>query len=553
MCRPATPERRLLFLTVNSSFSHASLALPLLHNACRDVPHWEWLRYDMTIKEDVMSAIRSIYASRCDLLLTDLYLFNRRTAMDLLRRYHELDPACRIAVGGPECLGGGAEDLLREYPWLDRIFRGEGELIFRDYLEHFDDNRHNAEIIVPAGTNGIFKDWSSSGYPVRDPFFATDKPFVQMETSRGCPMGCFYCTSGGTLPRYRSLEQVREELTLLASEGVKEVRLLDRTFNLPQERGAALLQMFREEFPQMHFHLELHPQFLNDPLRTELRKALPGQLHIEAGIQCLDQHVQNLSGRRSNVTDALQGLKFLCSLDAFETHADLLAGLPQQTWDHILTDTTTLMNAGTAEIQLEILKILPGTPLRDIAPEHGIRFNPAAPYDVMMSNTMSLEKIQYARDLSRLLDMTYNNRYLHPALTIMTTECHDPAARLLDAFHRAGGNSDALWDLKKRFIFLHDLCRKDGLTQTLSTLACQWLTAGFTPGQGADLFSEKCSSVPADAVLCSGSADCLNARETRFYTLKQKNKTSFFAYNRSFSLNLPAAIWEIHTHTGCAI
>jgi hypothetical protein len=61
-------------------------------------------------------------------------------------------------------------------------------------------------------------------------------------------MKCFYCTSGGSQTRYRTLEQLREELHLLESKGVKEVRMLDRTFNLPQERGSAILRMFREEF-----------------------------------------------------------------------------------------------------------------------------------------------------------------------------------------------------------------------------------------------------------------------------------------------------------------
>ena len=126
---------RLVFLTVNSSFSHSSLALPLLHSACRELENWEWLRYDMTSSSDVISAVRDIYNLHCDLLVTDLYLFNRQTAMDVLQRIHTLQPECRIAVGGPECLGEGAEELLQQYPFLDKIFRGEGEEIFRDYLE----------------------------------------------------------------------------------------------------------------------------------------------------------------------------------------------------------------------------------------------------------------------------------------------------------------------------------------------------------------------------------------------------------------------------------
>ena len=128
-------KRRLVFLTVNSSFSHSSLALPLLHNVCADLEEWEWFRYDMTADSDVMTAVREIYALNCDLLATDLYLFNRKTVLEVLTRYHVIDPECRIVAGGPECLGEGAAELLEAYPWFDCVFRDEGEMLFRSYLE----------------------------------------------------------------------------------------------------------------------------------------------------------------------------------------------------------------------------------------------------------------------------------------------------------------------------------------------------------------------------------------------------------------------------------
>ena len=542
MAKDSAGKRRLVFLTVNSSYSHSSLALPLLHSACRDLP-WEWFRYDMTLNEDVMGAVSRLCEFDCDLLVTTLYLFNRQTTLEILQRFHTLAPQCRIAAGGPECLGDGGEALLRECPYLDRVFRGEGEMIFREYLEHFDDGTLLPGRIIPADGNGVYQQWSCSPYPVDDPFFVTDKPFVQMESSRGCPMKCFYCTSGGTAPRYRSMAQVREELLRLQAGGVKEIRMLDRTFNLPRSRGRELLRLFREEFPDMRFHLELHPQFLDDALKEELLKALPGQLHIEAGIQCLDQTVQDLSGRRSNVEAALDGLAFLCRCPAFETHADLLAGLPGQNWQHILADTESLMNVRTAEIQLEVLKILPGTPLRKIAPEYGIKYSSTTPYDVMKSDTMSLEEIRYARDLSRLLDMTYNHKNLHPAVLMMNEEAPGVIRELLEYFHSLKGNSATLWDLKKRFLFLDDFCRIRKLTESSVELAWQWLLAGFPPGQGPDLYSEKVPAIPSGVQLRQGTEECRNARESRFLKFLRKGKVCYLAFNRSFALNLPAAVW----------
>lgn len=537
-----TPRYRLVFLTVNSSYSHSSLALPLLHSFCADLAAWEWFRCDTTIAGDVMSAVREISRYSCDLLVTDLYLFNRRAALDILQRYHELAPECRIAVGGPECLGDGAFELKKAYPWLNAIFRGEGEEIFRDYLLNFNCNAPRECSIIPAGGNAVFADWSQSDHPVNDPFFDTDKPFVQIETQRGCPMSCFYCTSGGTRTRYRTMEQVRTELQLLSARGVKELRLLDRTFNLPQERGAALLKMFREEFPQMKFHLELHPQFLGEALRRELQQALPGQLHIEAGIQCLDPLVQQAMGRRSDTGQALDGLRFLCSQENFETHADLLAGLPAQRWRNVLEDTAELMQVKTAEIQLEVLKALPGTPLRNIAQNYGIKYAPETPYDVMTTDGISLNEMQLSRDLSRLLDLTYNHSRLHTAVLAMFDECPDLPEKLLEFFHHSGGGTTTVWDLKKRFVFLRDFAKKHNLTAGLYELAYQWLKAGFSLQQGADEYSQRTDSVPPAARLMEGDPSCLGALETKYAVLPMPTGKYFMAYNRSFALNLPAAI-----------
>ena len=532
----------MVFLTVNCSYSHSSLALPLLHGSCRDIDGWEWIRYDMLNTNDVGEAVRDIYSLRCDLLAADLYLFNRQTALEVLQRYHVLAPECRIVVGGPECLGEGADELLSQYPWLDRIFRGEGEEIFRDYLLQFDAVDRSLHPVVPADGNAVYMNWAAGACPAEDPFFVADKPFVQMETSRGCPMKCFYCTSGNTLTRYRDLEQVRGELNLLAAKGVREIRVLDRTFNLPQERGAALLRMFREEFPEIKFHLELHPQFLNEAMRREIEQALPGQLHIEVGVQCLNKEVQQLSGRRGDSEAVLDGLDFLCRQTAFETHADLLAGMPGQNWSNTVADTVTLMKLNVAEIQLEILKVLPGTPLRRIAAEHGMKYSTSAPYDVMATDTMSLEEIQQARDLSHLLDMTYNHKFLHPAVWLMNEECPEFLPAFMEFFHSCGGGAMVLWDLKKRFIFLLEFCQKYHLQRAHAVLAYQWLLAGYPPAQGPDMFSRKIEKLPGEVQYLSGSEEVVCARESRYWEFSMQEKTYFFVYNRQFAPNRPAAV-----------
>lgn len=358
-------------------------------------------------------------------------------------------------------------------------------------------------------------------------------------------MGCCYCTSCNTKLRFRSLDSIRLELTSLQKQGVAELRLLDRTFNFPPKRGTELLKLFRMEFPAMRFHLEIHPQFLEEEMKKELLGANPEQLHIEAGIQCLSENVQNAIGRRSRPEDALEGLRFLCGCPNFKTHADLLAGLPGQTAESLFRDVASLIQAGPAEIQLEVLKVLPGTPLRSQAEMFGLVYCPETPYDVMKTGTMSAKEILQIRLLSRLLDLTYNHPALHSIIRTAQEEDSEVIRSLLDFFIRNGLELKRLFDLKKRFLMLAEFFSAENYQKTNAELAFQWLCAGYPPGSGPGSRAEKTDAIPECAVLVCGVPGSKEERETKFWTLCGKDALFYFAFNRKYLFNRPAAIWRV--------
>ena len=216
--------------------------------------------------------------------------------------------------------------------------------------------------------------------PEKSRFFNWSKPFVQLETTRGCFNTCAFCVSGGEKPvRTLSIEAIRERLQIIHQHGIKNVRVLDRTFNYNTRRAKELLELFLEYHPDIRFHLEIHPALLSEELKEELKQLPQGLLHLEAGIQSLREPVLEQSHRMGKLSDSLKGLKFLCSLPNMETHADLIAGLPLYHLYEIFEDVYTLAGYNAGEIQLESLKLLPGTEMRRRAEELGIRYSPFPP------------------------------------------------------------------------------------------------------------------------------------------------------------------------------
>ncbi len=531
-------NKSLLWLSVNCSYSHSSLVLPMLHSACRNIDGWDWQMLETTIEEDPGITLTEIAQIQPDLICSTLYLFNRDRVLDLLRRVSVLLPQCLIAVGGPECAGDEAQQIFNQYDFIHSVFQGEGENIFPAFLKDFSTAMPRA--IRSAEPGNVWQEWIKQDPPVTDPFFRTDKPFVQMETSRGCPMACNYCTSCRSQVRYRSIEQVEQELSMLQKRGVRELRLLDRTFNFPPERGKQLLHLFRTKFPDMKFHLEIHPQFLPESLRQELDQALPGQLHLEAGIQSFDPQVQQQIGRKMDTVQALDGLQYLCRNKNFETHVDLLAGLPGQTLDSIFEDADTLIRTGPAEIQLEVLKILPGTPLKTQAESLNIQYSLNPPYDVMQTAQMSCNDILTARKLSRLLDLTYNHPALHPVITAAAEDQDNFLPIIFKHFLENGLELKRLFDLKKRFLILADLFSAPQWQTAQESMAIQWILCGYPPGAGP---SFNVRTVNANQVpLPCGAESVWQERETRIWSLSTRRQKCYFAFNRKYQANLPAAV-----------
>ena len=541
-------SKRLVFLTVNSSYSHSGMVMALLHQASGHIPCWEWKKWEITKEEESLEAILSPGLFPCDLLCATLYLFNREKTLDLLRRVHALYPQTHIAVGGPECASGqSAGELLERYPFISSVFTGEGEELFPGFLANFENCKEWRKIYPESGEKVPYRAWESSPFPVEDPFFRTDRPFVQIETSRGCPMGCSYCTSSGVQTRYRSLTSVEKELTLLKEKGVTEIRVLDRTFNFPRERGESLLRLFYRFTPEMKFHLEIHPQFLDDSLKKCLAEAPEGGLHIEAGMQSFSPEVQHAMGRNCDLEQTLENLRFLCSCKNFETHVDLLGGLPAQDFESLCRDIIVLMQCAPAEIQLEVLKILPGTKILYDLEKYSIVYSHNPPYDVMKTSSMDVLQILQVKILSRLLDLFYNHASLHPVMLCASGEDPQIFLRLAEPFLRKKINTDSLMNLKRRFLFLDGFFSENGAGVKVKTQLCfQWLLAGYPVNEGpAKDQTQILPSLPEEYTILSGEKESLLQKESKYYLLPRKEEPDWILiYNRKYRFNGPCCVCQ---------
>ena len=526
---------KLLWIDLNCSYAHSSLALPALHAQVMNRTGVEWQVVHTTTSEVIGTVVEAIYAQRPDVVCATAWLFTHEHLLHIVARVKALLPRVKVILGGPEFLGDNEEYLLR-HPEVDAVFRGEGEEGFAHWLDVWDEPQRWAEIeglcylegqrvkseerrmknpiatweklqvesahvaqnsslvtgssSLVTGSSSLVANYHDGGLarvmafdkllpPEESPLFTWDKPFVQVETTRGCFNTCAFCVSGvGDPIRVLPIGEIRRRLVRIRERGIRDVRVLDRTFNFHPRQAIGLMHLFAEFHPHLRFHLEIHPALLPLSVRDVLATLPDGLLHLEAGIQSLRQEVLDMSRRKGTLEQALDGLRFLCSLPNLVTHADLIAGLPLYTLAQIYEDVRTLANYQAGEIQLESLKLLPGTLMRRDAEKFGIRYSPLPPYEVLETASITSAQLQEARRLSRLLDAYYNTVAWQALTRRLIIHEEDFLHRFLD-YLTVHNYIDQPLSLERRGELLYLFCR-DHYPAYTTEATVAWIEAGMS-------------------------------------------------------------------------
>lgn len=480
-------NKKILWLDINSSYSHSSVGLPAIHAQVSENTEWEWVVVRGTINDNPCALAAAVAKEQPDLIAATFWLFTHQMQIEVLSRAVELLENVKVVCGGPEFLGDN-EEFLRRHQFVTAILRGEGELTLPKFLEAIDSPNDWKEIEGLCWIdNGVYHDkgiarvaeFSSLKYPEESEFFKWDKPFVQLETTRGCFNTCAFCVSGGEKPvRYQSLEQVAARLANIYAHGIKDIRVLDRTFNYDPQRACEMLDLFEQYAGKMRFHLEIHPSLISNTLKTKLSNLPKGLLHIEAGIQSLDSNVLAQSGRKGSLKSSLEGLQYLCSLNNIEVHADLIAGLPAYTLDMLCNDIIKLVEFGVDELQVESLKVLPGTQIQMSAKDKGLKYSPLPPYEILKTPTMSPEELRFAMKMSRMLDFYYNTSVWQKVTK--TLICCD--TNFIKSFTDHLDNImvlDSPLGLERRGVILYEYC-KINYPHILTEVSIAWIEAGYS-------------------------------------------------------------------------
>ncbi len=533
-------SNNLVWLDISASYSHSSLALPAIE-ACREGDSYEWSRVSGTINSDIYSLTQELFDAKPTIIAATLWLFNHEVVMKVCQRVKALIPEVVIVMGGPE-FNGCNENFLRANTFVNYVFRGEGEIEFNRFIAGAALSSIVGLCYVDESGQYIDNGWARVADfgaippPESSRFFSYDSAFVQIESSRGCFNECAFCVSGGDKPvRTRVVSELKERIDSVRAHGISDVRLLDRTFNYSPQRVSETLQLFAQ-YKDMNFHLEIHPALLSDKLCEELSRMPSGVLHLEAGMQSLDDRVIEACGRYGTNRAAMDGLAKLCQMTNFETHADLIAGLPHYTLEQVFSDVRTLIQIGVGELQLELLKLLPGTSMRLRADELGIKYGATSPYEVLETPSINICELNDARLLSKLIDKFYNAKAWQNVVRKIVAQRDDFLPTFLH-YLKPLELLDRPLSVERRGQLLYDFCAQGGCSNFLDDISLAWIETGLSmrAPQAGDV--TKAQSLPEGVE---------RRRGAHYYLWRGSERSYIFCIDRSVDHSKPIERIEVY-------
>jgi radical SAM superfamily enzyme YgiQ (UPF0313 family) len=443
----------ILLATINAKWIHPSLALRLLRANLGDCEGRSEIK-EFALRQPPSTWVEAILAARPRILGLSVSIWNHEASLSMLRA---LDEAWRssgerplVVLGGPE-----ASHLDACAPLLahcDYLVRGEGELAFRELCVAFFAGRAPRCGTAIAGIGRI--EGNRNGSPVScavveaapvdvaaiDPGYRLysledlERKLCYVEASRGCPFGCDFCLSSlDRRVRDFPLESFLRDMGELLDRGARSFKFLDRSFNLDAARAATIMEFFLSKArPGLSTHFEMLPSLVT-PALLELAARFPqGGLRLELGIQTLDQRVAARVGRKSDPAFELETVRQLRERTRAIVHADLIVGLPGESLEGFGRGFDLLFSAGPEEIQVGMLKRLPGTALARHDLGYDMRYGVEPPYEVISTGAMTGTEIAAMRNFARFWELIANRGRFPEFMAAFREEgCQGAFARFL--------------------------------------------------------------------------------------------------------------------------
>lgn len=431
---------KTVIFALNSSYSHTSLAARAI-GAGMERMGLEYEIIERNQKEKRASILASLVGADADIYGFSTYIWNISDMLAYASSLKKILPQAKIIFGGPEVLFAG-DAFLAQNPAVDHVIRGEGEEAFPALCRDIAEGKER-ECIVDAPNFAGFEE-SGIYYGKQG---AEPHGLVYYESVRGCPFACSYCLSStNRIIRAKTAESALCDLRGFERfDGIKTVKLVDRTFNFDRERAKKIWRGLCAEDYTKEYHFEICASLLDEESVEILTSAPKGKFRVEIGLQSTNPKTLEAIHRKLDVKKTLENTKRIYEAGNVCVHLDLIAGLPYEDYSSFARSFNDAYGI-CDELQLGFLKILCGCEMERDAKRYGIVYSEEPPYEVLKTDFISYAELRRLSLTDELNDRISNSETFRNTFPYLPLEYGDPFAffEKLGAFfeEKYGENAD---------------------------------------------------------------------------------------------------------------
>ena len=331
-----------------------------------------------TIKETV----KWVEKEDPDILGFSTFSSSGRTAAFISDEVKKKNPNITIVFGNYYATFN-PERILRKYPSVDIIARGEGENTVIDLVNCLRNKGKLKEVLgitfrnknrtVSTLDRPLIKNLDSLPFPERKLIDSeyhcmvvganvAPKKFTSIVSSRGCVYRCRFCSCrqfARTTWRPRSAKNTLEELHFLASEGYKQFIFVDDSFTLNQKRVIKLCRSMRKEKISMEWICEGRVDSCSYEMLREIAKA--GCKVLYFGIESANQRILNYYNKQTTPKQSENAVRTARKAGIDVIVGSFIVGAPDETREEIRNTIEFAKKIPIDFPQFNVLGVYPGT------------------------------------------------------------------------------------------------------------------------------------------------------------------------------------------------
>jgi len=319
--------------------------------------------------------------------IDDVNFYNKE---NFIFGYKNLIDEIRASLGSVILLGGAGfslyPDVLFDFLKPDYAMAGEGEISLLNLLTALRAGEDPSTIsgLVFSREGSVVVNEKDVPCPHNDlplryesdivPYYWKHSGMLNLQTKRGCPYRCIYCTYPlieGRTVRMNNIDRVIESISdLYHTHGVDYLFMTDSVFNLDRKYNIEFAKRLIESKIPMKWGGYFAPANLDDEQMSLLKES--GLTHIEFGTESLSDTVLDSYQKGFSVADVINASELCNKYGVNFAHFMILGGYGETnaTLDETFENCRKIEN--TIFFPFVGMRIYPHTELHRIALEEGV-------------------------------------------------------------------------------------------------------------------------------------------------------------------------------------